>query len=559
MAYDPYEAINSIYNLKGAWDTANAQGDMNKRNKAASDAQKYYKELRDNGYESVANQLQSSGYDASKLIRDTYAKQGKTSTRDFLKTSAQKYGLTSDQINEAIGFDNDTKEITIGGKKIGKADTIVDGVSYWKDPNVLQKEFDDYIERAGITRDNGAMVKQNNERLWKEWYKQLDMAREQNNSNPYATDEAKQILKDVMSEYGLAAMQGRDNAVADGAASNGGNIDSYAAANALRQQQALIAKGRSEASAEIMASHNARLARTHELLDKIGIKQNENLEYGETYANNEVARKAAESEVTGYVPDDMTLKNNPYFESDGKLKNMDVDYSVIINNAKKQLETAKDPDEIADLKATIRYARQARAVKVLDPRYGEWASTVVQVAPQETANYKIDNKKIDSAERIAQGQNANNLAIAGLESDTALTKAQIDANAATEAARINANADVQTASINANSGSSGGSGSGSYSSNTGSDGTLTRSEVDSIANAIIQGRQNGHKNKSNWTPLTAKGDGTYKVEATHKDYVVTSVMNSDSLTMAQKEYLLKKIFGLSQEQIDNTLNDRRYR
>ena len=61
-----------------------------------------------------------------------------------------------------------------------------------------------------------------------------------------------------MGKYDLSAMQGRDNAAASAAASNGGNIDSYAAANAMRQQAALTREGMQTAHKLGLEAYNAR-------------------------------------------------------------------------------------------------------------------------------------------------------------------------------------------------------------------------------------------------------------------------------------------------------------
>ena len=42
MAYNPYSAINAIYNLKNEWDAANKSGDTTAKNKAAENAKVYY-------------------------------------------------------------------------------------------------------------------------------------------------------------------------------------------------------------------------------------------------------------------------------------------------------------------------------------------------------------------------------------------------------------------------------------------------------------------------------------------------------------------------------------
>ena len=74
MAYNPYSAVNAIYNLKGQWDTANSSNDTVGKNNAAKKAQAYYNQLRKNGYSDVADALTASNYAQAKNIRDKWAK-----------------------------------------------------------------------------------------------------------------------------------------------------------------------------------------------------------------------------------------------------------------------------------------------------------------------------------------------------------------------------------------------------------------------------------------------------------------------------------------------------
>lgn len=71
------------------------------------------------------------------------------------------------------------------------------------------------------------------------------------NTDPYSTDEAKAIL----SKYDLSAIYGKNNQLTGGAAANGGNVDSYSAANAMRQQTALYA----QAQEMVLKAYNAKI------------------------------------------------------------------------------------------------------------------------------------------------------------------------------------------------------------------------------------------------------------------------------------------------------------
>ena len=270
-------------------------------------------------------------------------------------------------------------------------------------------------------------------------------------SNPFTTDEAKAIL----AKYDLAGLQGRDNAVASGSASNGGNIDSYAAANAMRQQASLINQGQMA----VLDAHNNKINNVKGILEglgvyqqnqdkgmqtTIGIQQEEGqrlFENDETAKNNDVARKSEIASVTGYVPKEWTYDNNPYF-TDGKLNEIyssdEFDatggFTTIINNAKEKLKTTTDADERARLQATINYATQAKALKTYQNlnKYGTYANEIEGVLPQAT-----------EARRQFDAQNDTALKSLGIESD--LTKYEIDSNAAMNKYKTDAEKEIANA------------------------------------------------------------------------------------------------------------------
>ena len=258
--YNPYSDVSEIYKLKGQWDSANKAGDTTKQNEIAAKAQAYYKNLRDNNYGDVADALTASNYQQAKSINDKWAKMSKTPTRDYLYTLGQSYGMSSADVDKLIGWDNQTGEVSFGGKKIGTPDAVVDGVSYWSDTSVLDNAFKDYIGRTGTTRDKALAVNQENESLFAKYN---DTYEDLIKTNPFKTDEAKAIL----AKYDLAGLQARDNAAASGGASNGGNIDSYAAANAMRQQASLVTQGQNA----VLDAHQQKIDNVRGLLSDMGV------------------------------------------------------------------------------------------------------------------------------------------------------------------------------------------------------------------------------------------------------------------------------------------------
>ena len=160
-------------------------------------------------------------------------------------------------------------------------------------------------------------------------------------TDPFETSEGKAI----MGKYDLAGLKGRDNAVASGGASNGGNIDSYAAANALRQQASLVNQGQTA----VLNAHQQKIDNARGILSDIGVNIDRVFNQDETAKNNNVARLSEQANVTGYTPSEWVIANddvyNTYLNADGTFKKEleNVDIQALINSAKASgdTETAK--------------------------------------------------------------------------------------------------------------------------------------------------------------------------------------------------------------------------
>ena len=250
-------------------------------------------------------------------------------------------------------------------------------------------------------------------------------------TNPFTTDEAKAI----MGKYDLAGLQGRDNAVASGGATNGGNIDSYAAANAMRQQASLVNQGQMA----VLDAHQQKIDNVRTLLSDMGVNIDRVFNQDETAKNNDVARKSEIASVTGYVPTEWTYDSNIYLNSDGTVKDEFLTdefdntggFTTIINNAKAKLATTTDATERANLQATINAATQAKALKTFSsPKYAKYASEVQSTAGTPTLEKYTTDLNADTA-----------LKTLGIESD--LSKYGIDAESKSKLDQINAEKEAQ--------------------------------------------------------------------------------------------------------------------
>lgn len=445
MAYDPYKGLQNIYNAKVAYGNATTDEERKKQQEIAN---RERNEMAGQGYGNLAAAASANGADAAavKKLMNNYAKKDKTATRGYLYSLGQKHGMTSSDVDKIIGWDNDTGQLSLGGKVVGTPDAVVDGVSYWSDTSILDNAFNDYISRSGTTASDSQLSSQNsagvknkidelwglqtsdhnsNNLLWKQEYDDLK------NTNPFTTDEAKSIL----AKYDLAGLQGRDNAAAAGSASNGGNIDSYAAANALRQQAALVNQGQQV----VLESYQKKLDNARALLEGLGVQQQNSytsmqntinqqqteaqrlFDNDQTALNNETERMRVQAEVSGYTPTEWSIQNDAFLKNfidkNGKLKEEynDTDFQELINNAK-----ANGNAELANKYAIL------RGLKIFGnfSEYGKYLNQgdVAYVQPQRTADYDLTKQQIESAESIAKGENDTSLALADKEATSAINQ-----------------------------------------------------------------------------------------------------------------------------------------
>lgn len=401
MAYNPYSAINAIYNYKNEWDSSNKAGDTDKKNKAAENAQVFYKQLRDNGYSDVADQLSAVDVTGAKYILDQYS----------TKNSGVDNQAYSTTMQNAVDKNN-------------KFASYIDS-----DRSDVQGKYNDIYNYA--------------------------------NQDITKTDEYKSTFNAMMGKYDLSALQGRDNAVASGSASNGGNIDSYSAANAMRQQAAITAQGQQIAHQAGLDAYNARVSNVSNILNNLGVYNdstysamnetvnndrniaNDYFNNAETAKNNETARLVEQANVTGYTPTEWTIKNDDvyktYLNEDGTFKKEmeNVDIQALINSAKKSGDT-----ETAKKLAVVRAKKMLGNWK----EFGQYAGTgdISYMSPQITearreseqnnatalktlaSETEIANKELDTKKAISDSTLATEKAIS--DSTLATEKYIADAN-----------------------------------------------------------------------------------------------------------------------------------
>lgn len=590
MAYNPYNAINSIYNLKGQYDEADRAGNENQKNAIAQQAQQYYQQLRDNGYSEVADSLSNSNYKQAEVTKKAYEALGKTATRPYLHSLGEAYGLSKNAVDNLISYNDITNEITFGGKNIGKADVVVDGTSYWNSTDTLDKAFNDYIQRSGTTKtdrqlssENSMGVKSKTDDLYstqksnrETMMGKYDKLEDYNyNYNPYESE----IGKSIMSDYQWKGAQASNNAAASGSASNGGNIDSFSAANAARQQLAFTNAGK----AAVLADFNQRVTNAKDILNNMGVylqnqdagmqntitlQQNEAqrlFENDETAKNNAVSRDSVISSDTGYNTISQLKATSGLWNSDGSLANRNMDYMAQMNKLEAQYNSTSDENTKRTILNQLRMLEMARNQKISEDGSSETPTFKYQTLT-ENAEMRTNAADRESAERVANGENETNLnAInAQIYGDLALQEsknasderiaaiqAQTEKDIAAYEAQQAKKSNNSTGSEDSNPDWLDGSSSGSSSDNE----PMSKDQVEQWVTKLNNEVHNKYGNKYNAVDTTTNG---YKVGATGADYIIIRVMDSDDLTNEQKMYLLNKKFGISNNTIQDAIRDPHY-
>lgn len=270
MAYNPYNAIKHIYDSKVAYHTNQSLGKDPEQFHAQ--ALPSYQELVKNGYEGLASQLEGmDAVQAGELLKN-YKPDEQFNVDDAFNTmtggsastatgqtnggNRSVYSGIDPTANNSV-IDNFVNQIQNGTDMMNgtyqTAQGIATGAVQTQPSAVTQGLFDAYNDsnnrlNGAIQYDaNGNVISGLNTEHYNIGRNQL------NYLNNF--DVTKQpYYQGIMDAYNLGGYNAAQGAYANGAADNGGNIDSYAAANANRQQLAFTTAGMQQAMA--MANQN---------------------------------------------------------------------------------------------------------------------------------------------------------------------------------------------------------------------------------------------------------------------------------------------------------------
>lgn len=566
--FRPYTDVNNIYKQKQNWTSAAARGDAAGENAAAKAAQTYYNSLRENGYGSVADELEASD-GSDDFAKKYYGMVGLVPFRDYLYQKGAADGFSKSDIDKLISYNDVTGEVSFNGRNLGKPLSEINGTSYWQSGD-LDKYYQNYIDNGGgalmspeakynkfidnsykettENRNNSEAEEKQLRGYYDNLVKQVlggldgvDVGKNASESKDYQN-----AFKSTMAKYDLAALQGRDNAAAKAAASNGGNIDSYAAANAMRQQAALTAEGLAAASQMGLDAYNAslnaynsRVDRVKEILSDLGVRNDNSVNNRRAYTqdrnnlaqmvfdndqtaqNNDVDRKRSISEVTGYAPREWTERDNIFLNEDGSLKEQYLTdgfdnaggFQDIINKARERGD-----------KETEQQAMYARAKKIYGNygKYGIYDNGDVSVSGrQKTEDARQFDEQLASAERISNAE-------------TELERERMEAEE-----RMNqyaTDAEVAVASATANAAKSGGGKTGSGSKSGGSSGGgITQSNASKNLLMWIDWANGDEVEKEfKWS---SKGELTYNGsdDFNHKSELLAAAQRDNSLSQSEKD------------------------
>ena len=225
--YDAREDIQNIIDRKKEYGTAASIEDEADResakNAAHAQAEGSYQRLIDHGYADVAKGLKESDADSVIKYMDPYGKAGKVWSREYLEQAVKGAGLNWEP--EKVRWDNDTKEVYYDGINFGKADYVSsDGRSYY-DPTRIDEGVAKIQKPTDPITDPFEQLRYDHDKDWGERLKKQNFTE--------STD-AKNIMKMYEWDGNLAG----SDALADSAAGNAGNADSYGGASYARAKQA---------------------------------------------------------------------------------------------------------------------------------------------------------------------------------------------------------------------------------------------------------------------------------------------------------------------------------
>lgn len=355
--YNPYDDVAGVVNMKSRYNQGKATGDPNYRS-YNEQAKQYYDNLVRNGMGSVADELHAVDYDQAVDILKRYSPT--PDYEDFYSDLAAttinnaQNPQSSDTVNRILNSFTNTDNLLNGELKYDSNGNVIGGLN--ADHYNTGKNQLDYLNNFDVTKQS--------------------------------------YYEPIMSEYKLKGYNAAQGEYADTGATNGGNIDSYAAANANRQQLAFTNAGMNAALAQANQNQGNWQALYDSMtghLGNMGTINSNNLATGANiYATDSAERQNAVNNATALAQQEQQNRINQYVTDIEAAMNKENN-----NTTLKQAQMNSDLQKyIAELEATT--GRQATAADLEAARIAAEADKYASDRTLEGTKYKVDADKVSS-------------------------------------------------------------------------------------------------------------------------------------------------------------------
>lgn len=440
--YNPYGDLKAVVGYKADWHTAKQLGqDPDQYYHAAAP---HYKNMVDNGYEGLAQQLSDMDYIQAKGLLGNYKPDDEIEFNNYVdgmtgqgsptvQDNARAYGAdpsTQKLLDMAVGagqeyqnFQNQARDIATGAVSTQPSDTVNNMLGAWQSGN-------DRLNGAIRYDENGNVISGLNTEHYNIGRNQLDYI---NNF-----DVTKQpYYQGIMDQYKLGGYNAAQGAYADGSANNGGNIDSYAAANANRQQLAFTTAGQQAALAA--AQQNANnwqnlYSQMSQDLNNQGKINADTLAQAAYMYNTDAEERMSALDVAGAM-ERQRMAN----AINGYLGNIQADMEKYNIDAQTAMNRENNQAAYDQLIKTLESNKDIQMI------IGNTQRDVAGI--NANAQLGVAGINADASRDVANIQGQTQLGVAGIQGNTQLGVAGMQRDATLGAAQIGANATLGAAQI----------------------------------------------------------------------------------------------------------------